>query len=178
MRHALILIGTMVMLANIAGCGGDDRERLADITLNTITEVKGNLDDVTSELKKAVEEHNAKRKALSVDDITRAVVKAEDLKKYGKKLQDIKERMDMFREKTTDDQRAKLAEYYKTKLIAPLEGLEESDRQLQAVLKDVADLIGRETTDNKRLLENALDQLRKTVREGYEPFELLTKQRS
>jgi len=178
MRKLFAPLGTLVLLTGMAGCSGDPREYYIDLTISTVTEVKGNLEEVKTELKKTIDDRKKDGKPITVNDINRANAKAEDLKKYGKKLQDIKERLDVYKEQTTDEQREQFAELYRGRLQDAIAGLDERKVELDQVLVDVEELVRREPDELiRKELDSAMVVLQRTLKEGREPFELLNKAR-
>lgn len=188
MRRFFVLAGTILLLGSMSGCGGDQRDFYIGRIVAILEETRAVFDEVKTELKKTVDDRKKDGKSITDANIRDVIGKLEArdqtggvvnrLKSLGERLQFVKERLEVLREQTTDEQRKRFADNYKSKLPPALESLDDAQRQLDTVLKEADELIARDPNeDGRHRAEREIEKLRTTLKEGREPFELLTKQR-
>ncbi len=158
------------LLAGLTGCGASQRDQEIRHVIELISNVSSTYRTLKDDLNKASDKHEKDKKPLTEEDWRPLVVKAEDLKKIAQEVQAYKGHLDSFRDSTSDEQKRRFAESYGVDFRDRVLEVDREERAYHVAFNRAYDL-------SNDLGKEEADKLRKTVKDGKDVFDLLTKQR-
>jgi uncharacterized protein YoxC len=172
MKRVLVLAITAGCLFGILGCGTDPRDEALDKTIRILQNVTSSLQSIDDTLTKAIDKAKKDKAPIGsqdnkIDDVLRA---AKEIKDRGKDLQTWKDAVDYLKESTSESQKKRLSDNWRSQLITAIKNRWQVDQKVSKLIPQayaLADEKGRKT----------LEDLREALNQGREPYELINRQR-
>jgi Zn-dependent oligopeptidase len=168
MNRLAVLGGTFLVALCLSGCGGNPRDEETINALSKFDNAAGTIKGVREAVDKAVKNAEAKRRKLTEDDFKDAVKAAEKLPEVGKQLLEVRSKIEVLQEKTTEEEKEELAKKYSDRLTGLFTTLSAEAKAMDAALARAEGIAGS---------EDAVKNFRKALKKNQEEFVMLTKAR-
>jgi hypothetical protein len=168
MNRLAVLGGTFLAALFLVGCGGNPREEQTLNALSKFDNAAGTIKGVREAIDKAVKNAEAKQRKLTEDDFKDAVKAADKLPEVGKELLEVRSKIEVLKEKTTEEQKEELAKKFQDRLSGLFRTLSAEAKAMDASLARAESIPGSEA---------AVKSFRETLRKRQEEFVMLTKSR-
>lgn len=152
------MLGLAVALCGmLSGCGTETHEQLVADTISRMNLASVDVGNITKGINDAVDDAKKSGKKLDLTDAGKAT---EKLKESGTKLVEMKQRIELWRAKITEDEKREYAQSQQVNLNKAFSTLLERQDELRKALSAAAAMDAEKT-----------DELRKKIEEAQAPFE-------
>jgi hypothetical protein len=155
MNRTVVLLGTVLPLLGVVGCGSNPRDALVNNNIAVLRDATVQLRSVKDKVNAAVEKATKEQKTLSAADLKPAVDAAAQLREVGKRLQKNKEDTDTLKDTTPPQERDDLRKRFQTKWVEANVDLERAQQELDTALRKAEERSTREIVSE---LKNTLTQ--------------------
>jgi outer membrane murein-binding lipoprotein Lpp len=164
MKRSLLFLAGVLLTGLLSGCGDETRSDLISATVSTMNEAAGQLDTLTKNVNEAVDK--AQKESSNQLDFGSALKTVDLLGKTGKKMQDIKGKLESIRSSITTEEKEENAKNDSGKINETYRRLVKSQTELDTALKRAATVSDKDTRELRDKLGKAIGVYEAMNRQG------------
>jgi exonuclease VII small subunit len=173
MRQAVLIIVFFFGLVLLSGCGaGDPLRGSINRIISQMEDGRIKMDNVSADLKKAVDQAKESGKQLKKEDLATARKSMEGLRETGKKLHEYNAEAKQLKDKLKPEHQEELRKEYQSRIQSATDELTKAYDKLKLAFADVSDALGKDTAQRK-----VFTDLENDYHDAVQEFESIVRQK-